>query len=309
MASILTAKLGDLSTRDLIRSNVGDCVLVNRLQLCVVLDFALEVHLSEHVQRRLLALLASAGVALGLHGSDKLPASLAALETESLAVVAGSNNLVFSLPEQALEWQKLGRDAQDGLGGLLRAAGVHDGDAAVMRSKSKSVSAGRKGHRVHPTSGVVQVLSADGVEGQSLTPDTRLGTLIDTLDKGRQHSGMGIGRAGGEKHGVWVPSNAGDGTADRLLQVANGNDAVTGAHGKLGLGRGPSNEGGGTADSKKNEGGLVSGRRRLPDQSVSVCEIPIRIHDGKELGAGVAARSNLGSKTQCGRCSGQYRHW
>lgn len=128
---------------------------MNRLQLCVVLDFALEVHLSEHVERRLLALLTSASVALGLHGTDKLPASLAALETESLAIVASSNDLVFSLPEQALEWQKLSRNAQDGLGGLLRAAGVHNGDAAVMRSKSKSVSAGRKGHRVHPASRVV----------------------------------------------------------------------------------------------------------------------------------------------------------
>lgn len=222
---------------------------MNRLQLCVILGFTLEIHLSEHIQRRLLARLASAGVALGLHGSDKLPASLAALETECLAIVASSNNLVFSLPEQALEWQKLGGDAQDGLGGLVRAAGVHNGDAAVMRSKSKSVSAGRKGHRVDPASRVVQVFSADGVEGQSLTPDTRLGTLIDTLDKGGQHSGVGIGRAGCEEYGVGVPSDAGDGTADRLLQVlrnppvvfllkiANGNDAVTGAHGKLGLGR------------------------------------------------------------------------
>lgn len=249
MAGILTAKLGDLSAGDLIRPNVGDCVLMNRLELCVILDFSLEIHLSEHVQRRLLALLASASRALGLHGSDKLPASLAALETESLTIVAGSNDLVLSLPEQALERKKLGRDAQDGLRGLLRAAGVHNGDAAVMRSKGKSVSAGRKGHGVHPAGRVIQVFSADGVEGQSLAPDTRLGTLIDTLDKGRQHSGMGVGRAGGEEHGVGVPSNAGDGTADRLLQVfrnppvvfllkvANGNDAVTGAHGKLGLGR------------------------------------------------------------------------
>lgn len=249
MASILTAKLGDLSTGDLIRSNIGDCVLMNRLQLCVVLDFALEVHLSEHVQRRLLALLASAGVTLGLHSPNELPASLAALETESLTIVAGSNNLVFSLPEQALERQKLSGNAQDGLGGLVRAAGVHNGDTAVMRSKGKSISAGRKGHRVHPASRVVQVFSADGVEGQSLTPDTRLGTLINTLDKGGQHSGMGIGRAGGEEHGVGVPRDAGDGTADGLLQVlgnppvvfllkvANGNDTVSGTHGKLGLGR------------------------------------------------------------------------
>lgn len=249
MAVILTAKLGDLSTGDLIRPNIGNCVLMNRLQLRVILGFTLEVHLSEHVQRRLLTLLASADVALGFHGSDKLPASLAALETECLAVITGSNNLVFSLPEQALERQKLSGNAQNGLGGLIRAAGVDNGDAAVMRSKGKSVSAGRKGHRVDPTSRIVQVFSADSVEGQSLAPDTRLGALIDTLDKGGQHSGMGIGGAGCEEHGVGVPGDAGDGAADRLLQVlrnppvvfllevANGNDAVTGAHGKLGLGR------------------------------------------------------------------------
>lgn len=119
MANVLTAELGDLSTRHLIGSNIRDCVLMNCLQLCVILDFALEVHLSEHVQRRLLALLAGASVALGLHGSDKLPASLAALETECLAIVASSNKLVFSLPEQALERKKLSGNAQDGLGGLV----------------------------------------------------------------------------------------------------------------------------------------------------------------------------------------------
>lgn len=249
MGSVLTAELGDLSTRHLIGSNSRDCVLMNRLQLCVILDFTLEIHLSEHVQRRLLPLLASTGVALGLHGSNKLPASLAALETECLAIVAGSNNLIFSLPEQALERQELSGNAQDSLGGLLRAARVDNGDAAVMRGKCKSVSAGRKGDRVNPASRVVQVFSADGVEGQSLTPDARLGTLIDALDKGGQNSGMRIGRAGCEEHRVGVPSNAGDGAADRLLQVlrnppvvfllevANGDDAVTGAHGKFGLGR------------------------------------------------------------------------
>lgn len=292
---LLTAKLGNSAARHLIGSNGGNRVLVNRLQLRVVLDFSLEIHLPEHVQGRLLALLTVAGTALGLDSSNKLPAPLASLEAERLAIVSGGNDLIFSLPDQALEGKKLGGNAQNGPRGLLWTTGVDNRDAAIMGSKCKGVSAGRKGHGVDPAGRVVQVFSADGVERQALAPDTRLGTLIDTLDKGREHSGMSIGRASSQEDGVGVPSNAGDGTANRLLQVlrnppvifllkvADGNHAVAGAHGKLGLGRRPSNKRSGAADSKKDKGGLVSGRRGLPDQRISICEASVR-RSSKEAG-------------------------
>lgn len=190
---LLTAKLGNSVARHLIGSNGGNRVLVNRLQLRVILDFSLEVHLPEHVQGRLLTLLTVAGTALGLDSSNKLPASFASLEAECLAIVSGGNDLVFSLPDQALEGKELGGNTQNGPRGLLWTTGVDNRDAAIMGSKCEGISARRKGHGVNPTGRVVQIFSADGVERQSLAPDTRLGTLIDTLDKGREHSGMSIG--------------------------------------------------------------------------------------------------------------------
>lgn len=93
---------------------------------------------------------------------------------------------------------------------------------------------------------------------------------------------MGVGRAGGQEHRVGVPVDRGDGAADGLLQVlrdppvvlllevADGDDAVAGADGELGLGGRPADKGGGPGDAEEDEGRLVSGGRRLPDKGVSV---------------------------------------
>lgn len=70
---IRTTKLGDSATRGLKRTEGSNRILVNGFQLRVILDFALEVHLSEHVESRLFTL--SSGIAaLGLNGTRKLPA-------------------------------------------------------------------------------------------------------------------------------------------------------------------------------------------------------------------------------------------
>ena len=66
-----------------------------------------------------------------------------------------------------------------------------------MSGKGQAITARRKSHRVNPASGVVQELSADCVERQTLTPATGLGTLINTLDKAGKHSCVGVSRAGG----------------------------------------------------------------------------------------------------------------
>jgi hypothetical protein len=79
-----------------------------------------------------------------------------------------------------------------------------------------------------------------------------------------------------------VPSNAGDGAANRLLQVlgnppvvlllkvADSNDTVTRSNSELVLGRRPANKGGGSANSKEDQSRLISSWGGLPDQSVTV---------------------------------------
>ncbi len=233
---------------------------MSRLELRVVLGLALEIHLPEHVQSRFLTLHAGSGP-LGLDGASNLPARLTTFEAERLAVVAGGDDLIVRLPQQALEGQQLGRDGQHGAGRLLRAGGVDDGDAAVVGRKGEGVAAGREGDRVHPARRVVEVLAADGVEGQALAPDAGLGLGVHALDEAGEDARVGVGRAGRKEHRVGVPRDAGDCAADRLLhvlrhppvvfllKVADGDDAVARADGKLGLGRRPAHKRRGAADA------------------------------------------------------------
>lgn len=251
-------------------------------ELRIILGLALEIHLSEHVQGRLLTMLTQTGSALLLNRTSQLPATLAALETEGLAVITSSDNLILASPDKTLERKLLGRDGDNSTGRLVRAGGINDSNAAIMCRKCKTLSAWRERDRVHPTGRVVQVLSTDSVERKSLSPNARRGTLIHALDEGGEDSGMGIGRSSSEKDRVRVPGNAGDGAADRLLQVlgnppvvlllkvADGNNTVTRSNSELVLGRGPTNKGGGSADSEEDQSRLISSWGGLPDQSVTV---------------------------------------
>lgn len=79
-----------------------------------------------------------------------------------------------------------------------------------------------------------------------------------------------------------MPSDACDGASDGLLEmfrhppvvlfleIANGNDTVTGADGELGFGRGPAHKGRSSADSQENQSRLISGWRGFPDDGVTV---------------------------------------
>lgn len=226
---------------------------MNSLKLRVVLSLTLEIHLSEHVKSRLLAL-GTCTSSLARDGAGKLPTAFVSAEAESLAVVAGSNDLILRLPDQALKREKLSGDGDYGTGRLLRSGWVDDRDAAVMSSKSKTVTAGRKGNRVHPACRVVQVLAADGVERQTLAPGAGLRLFVDALDEAGEDAGVCIGRTGSQQNRVGMPGNAGDGAADRLLEVlghppvvlllkvADGNDAVTGTDGEFGFRRRPANK-------------------------------------------------------------------
>lgn len=280
----LTAKLGNIATIRLVSSYSRNGVLVDSLQLCVVLCFALEVHLFEHVQGGLFALVtAQSGSTLGLQGPAQLPTGSIALETEGLTVVTSSHNLALRRPDQTHEWQKLRIDADDSTGWLLGGSGVDNSNAAVMSGKGESITAWRESDRVDPPGRVVHKLAADGVERQALTPNTGIRAGIDTLDEAGENSSMGIGGSGSQENTVGVPGDSGNGTPDRLLQVlrnppvilflevADSDDAVSRSDSELSLGRRPSNKSGGSGDSKQDQCRLVTCRGWLPNEGISIC--------------------------------------
>jgi hypothetical protein len=255
---------------------------MDRFELCVVLGFAFEIHLPEHVESRLFPVRAGTSRALGLDRAGELPTSFTTAEAESLAVVASGNDLILVVPDQALKRQHLRSDGNNSSRRLLWAARVYDGDAAVMRSKSEAVSTRRESYGVNPSSRVIQILAADSVKWQPLTPESRLRPLVNAFDEAGKDAGMRISRSSGQQNGVRVPVYAGDGASDGLLQVlgnppvvlllkvTDSNDAVARTDGKFGFGRRPAHKGSGTANSEEDKSRLISRRRRLPDQGVSI---------------------------------------
>lgn len=196
--------------------------------------------------------------------------------------MTSGKDLILAIPNEAVQWQKAGRDVQHGPRWLFRGAGVHDRDTAVMSSESESVSARRKGDTLDPASGVVQVFTTDGVEWQALTPSTGLGALIDTLDEAGKDSSMRVGGASSEQNRVRVPGQCSDSTANRLLQVlrnppvvlllevTNSDDAGSGTDGKLLLGGRPSDKCCSSVDSKKDQSRLPARGGLLPNIGIAI---------------------------------------
>ena len=165
------ADLCDATSTLLKAADSVDGVLVHSLELGIIrARLALEIHLPEHVQCTLLALIRKSGPALRLQGASQLPARLVALEAVGLAVVSRSDDLILGAPDQRHKGQDLGADAKEGARGLLGAAGVDDGEGAVVGGKGEGVSRWRKRDAVDPACGVVQVFAAYSVEGEALSP-------------------------------------------------------------------------------------------------------------------------------------------
>lgn len=76
-----------------------------------------------------------------------------------------------------------------------------------------------------------------------------------------------------------------------LFEVADGDDPVTGPNGELGFRRGPSNEGGGSTDSEKDESRFVPRGRRLPNQGVPVYSLLAWKYKCNMLGRVLALRA------------------
>lgn len=280
------ADLRHLSATLLVRAQLVDRVLVHCRQLgdLVAARASAQVHSPEHVPRALLVLLAALAAAVGLfHGPAQLPSALAAVEAVSFAVVAGADDLALGDPEQVGEGQELRGDGDHGRWRLLWCRGVDYRNAAVVGCEGEGVARGREGDAVDPAGCRVQVLAADGVERQTLTPGAGFGTGVVAFDERAEDTGVAVGAAGGEQHAVGVPGDAGDGGAQRLLQVlghppvilllevADGDDAGAGADGELALVRAPTHAGSGAVDSQQDERWLpLAALARLPNVGVAV---------------------------------------
>lgn len=196
--------------------------------------------------------------------------------------VSSSNDFIFAVPDQAVEWQQTGRDVEHRAGRLLRSARVDNSDTAIVSGESKGVTAGGERDTVDPASGIVEEFSTNGIERETLTPGAGLRALIDTLDEAGENTSVRVGGSGSQKNRVRVPGKSGDGTADRLLQmlrdppvvflfeVADRDHAGSGADGEFLLRGRPTHKGCGTVDSEKNERGLPARSGLFPDVGVTV---------------------------------------
>lgn len=129
------------------------------------------------------------------------------------------NDLILTIPDEAVERQQTGGDVQHRPRRLFRRTGVNDGNTAVVSCESESVSTGRECNALDPASRVIQEFTTDGVEGKSLSPGAGLRTSVNSLDKTREDSGMRIGGTSSEQNRVGVPSQGSNGASNRLLEV------------------------------------------------------------------------------------------
>ena len=138
---------------------------------------------------------------------------------------------------------------------------------------------------MHPSSRIVQILSADRVERKSLPPHAAFRPLVHALDETGEHPRMRIGRSCREEDGVGMPCHGQDGALERLLQVlrhppvvllfkvADGDDTRARADGELLLRRRPAHEGGGPVDAQEDERRFPAGGGGFPDVGVSVWRV------------------------------------
>ncbi len=133
--------------------------------------------------------------------------------------VSSCNNFALTSPDQAQEWQKLRAEADYSIRRLVWTTWVDHSNATIMCSKSQSVSAWRESTTMHPARRVIQILAANSIERQSLSPDAAFWPLIDAFNEGRKDPRMGIGRPGGEEDRVWMPCDGRDGASYGFLQL------------------------------------------------------------------------------------------
>lgn len=196
--------------------------------------------------------------------------------------MTSGDDLILAVPDQAVEWQKTGGDVQHRPGRLLGGAGIDNGHAAVVGHKGESVTAWGEAHSVNPASRVIQELSTDGVEGETLAPCAGGRALIHTLNESGEDSSVRVRRTSSQQNRVRVPCQRRDGAANWLLQVlgnppvvlllevADGDHASSRPDGELLLRGRPADKGGGTVDTEQHQSRLPARWGAFPDVGVSV---------------------------------------
>lgn len=114
--------------------------------------------------------------------------------------MTSSNDLVLAVPDKTVQRQEAGRDVQHCTRGLLRRTRVHDSDTTIVAGEGKSITTRGEADALNPASGIVQEFTTDSVEGEALAPGARLRTGVDTLDKARKNTGVGVGGSGSQQH-------------------------------------------------------------------------------------------------------------
>lgn len=64
-----------------------------------------------------------------------------------------------------------------------------------MRGEGEGIATWRKCTTMNPPSGVVEILTTDGVEWEPFSPHTALWSFVYTLNEAREDPGMGIRRS------------------------------------------------------------------------------------------------------------------
>lgn len=244
---------------------------------------ALEIKLSKHVKSRRFLGFVLLSLGRVINSLGVLPTILVTLKDDWVAVVASSDNLVLSGPEERAEGKERGRNRQNRKRRLLRGAGVGDNDAGVMSGESQNISAGRECHVVHPAAVVVVELAAQGLEGETLTPNGGGRALINALDKTGEYTGATVSGASCNQHRIGMPRNGQDGRANGLLNmlgnppivfglvVANTDNSVTGTNCELLAVRRPSDKSRSPVDSQQDKSRLPRAvKLGFPDNCVSV---------------------------------------
>lgn len=197
--------------------------------------------------------------------------------------VACADNLALSDPGKVCKRQSLGADADDGAGWLTLSSWVRYRDGRIHADKCECVSRGAESDTLDPASGLIEVFAADGVERQTLAPNTRLRPLVNALDKCTKDPCMSVCTSDTKQYRVGMPCDTGDCAAQWLFQVlrhppivlfleiAYGCDSCSTSYSKLGLARAPAYTSRGSVDAQQDQSWPPRTiRSRFPDVGVAV---------------------------------------
>lgn len=127
------------------------------------------------------------------------------------------NYLILPIPNETVERQQASGDVQHRPRRLLGRAGVHDRDTAVVSGKGEGIAARGKADTLDPASRVIQEFSTDGVEGEALSPGTRLRAGVNALDEARENPCVRVSGASSQQHRVGMPRQRRYGAPNGLL--------------------------------------------------------------------------------------------